>query len=158
MRVIAPPTTSLAPVLILRDGSVAAVRAGGPADHDTVREFFRQLSPESRYRRFFSAAEPSDDVIDRLIPTDPAHGVTLLAMRFVDGHERLLGMVSYIPISDTIAEVAFAVDEGYGRQGIATSLLERLAVQASHAGFESFRASTLSENGPCSTCSVIPGS
>ena len=45
-RVLAPPTTSLAPVFILRDGSVAAVRAGGPADHDTVREFFRQLSPD----------------------------------------------------------------------------------------------------------------
>lgn len=148
MRVIAPPTTSLAPVLILRDGSVVAIRAGSLADHDIVREFFRQLSPESRYRRFFSAAEPSDEVIDRLIPADPARGVTLLAMRSVDGHERLLGMVSYIPIDDTTAEVAFAVDEHYGRQGIATSLLERLAALASKSGFESFHASTLSENGP----------
>ena len=147
-RVIAPPTTSLAPVLILRDGSVAAVRPGRPADHDVVREFFRQLSPESRYRRFFSAAEPTDGVIDRLISGDPTNGVTLLATRIVEGHERLLGMVSYFPITETTAEVAFAVDEQYGRQGIATSLLERLAVQASQDGFESFHASTLSENGP----------
>jgi acetyl coenzyme A synthetase (ADP forming)-like protein len=151
MRVVAPPTTSLdtAPVLILRDGSVAAVRAASQADRAAVRDFFHRLSPESRYRRFFSAAEPSEDVIGRLcMSADPTKGVTLLATRSVDGHERLLGMVSYFPINAASAEVAFAVDEHFGGQGIATGLLERLAVLARTAGFERFQASTLSENAP----------
>jgi acetyl coenzyme A synthetase (ADP forming)-like protein len=151
MRVIAPPTTSLdpKPVLILRDGSVAAIRAASQADRDAVREFFHHFSPESRYRRFFSVAEPSEDVIGRLcMSADPAQGVTLLASRSVDGHERLLGMVSYFPVNSSSAEVAFAVDEQFGGQGIAMGLLERLAVRARAAGFQRFEASTLTENGP----------
>src|SRR5204862_4906044 len=89
VRFLAPPTTSLdpAPVLILRDGSVATVRVAVANDHALIRSFFHELSPESRYRRFFSAAEPSDDVIGRLMSPDPAHGITLLATRSIHGGE-----------------------------------------------------------------------
>src|SRR5712692_7953571 len=102
MRIIAPPSTSLdaAPdVIVLRDGTVASVRHARPADRDALRTFFHELSPESRYRRFFSAGEPADNIVDRLSATEGAgHGVTLLATRSMDGGERLLGMVSYLPI------------------------------------------------------------
>jgi acetyl coenzyme A synthetase (ADP forming)-like protein len=150
VRVVAPSSSSLdapADVLVLRDGSVAAVRRARPGDRDAIRQFFRDLSPESRYRRFFSAGEPSDLIIDRLCaPEDREHGITLLATRAAGSDERLLGMVSYIPISAADAEVAFAVDDHFGGLGIATGLLERLVPLASHAGFERFHAETLAEN------------
>src|ERR1700676_4194646 len=99
MRIIAPPSTSLdaAPdVIVLRDGTVASVRHARPADRDALRTFFHELSPESRYRRFFSAGEPADDVVDRLCASEGAgRGVTLGATRSIDGGGPRPGMVSY---------------------------------------------------------------
>src|SRR5579864_2499841 len=86
VRVIAPQPSSLdaAPdVLILREGSVASVRAGRPDDHHGIRRFFHNLSAESRYRRFFSAGEPSDKVVDELAGS-VGQAVTLIATRSLD--------------------------------------------------------------------------
>ena len=112
-----------------------------------MREFFHALTPESRYRRFFSPSDPPADVISRLCGlTDASQGVTLLAERSLPGEERLIGTASYIRIDDAVAEVAFAVDDNFGHLGIATGLLERLAALGSDAGFTRFRATTLAEN------------
>ena len=48
------------PRLVLRDGTVASVRASTPSDRDEVRRFFHDLSAGSRRNRFFTASEPSD--------------------------------------------------------------------------------------------------
>jgi hypothetical protein len=50
--------------IVLRDGTVAALRVTQPADHDAVRRFFHELSPESRRRRFFTLADPAETLID----------------------------------------------------------------------------------------------
>ena len=42
--------------VVLRDGTVATLRITRPADHDALRRFFHELSPESHHRRFFSLA------------------------------------------------------------------------------------------------------
>jgi len=44
----------------VRDGTVATLRVNTPADHDALRRFFHELSPESRRRRFFTLADPAD--------------------------------------------------------------------------------------------------
>jgi hypothetical protein len=62
MQLLPPPLPSCEdPTLgaVLRDGSVVSLKIAGPADHDAVRRFFHDLSPESRRRRFFTLAEPS---------------------------------------------------------------------------------------------------
>jgi hypothetical protein len=38
--------------VVLRDGSVAGIRLSSRADIAALRKFFRDLSAESRYRRF----------------------------------------------------------------------------------------------------------
>jgi acetyl coenzyme A synthetase (ADP forming)-like protein len=151
MRVIAPPHLPVedgpADRLMLRDGSVGVIRSTGPTDYDDVRRFFQDLSPESRWKRFFTAGEPPDAVVDRLCDSsDPTRGVTLVVVRSVDGQQRLIAVASYLRVNDSIAEVAFAVDDRFQGKGIATGLLERLAVLAAKAGFERFQATTLLEN------------
>src|SRR6185436_5064691 len=151
MRVAAPPPAPFdAPPgspLILRDGSVATVTAAGPADRDEIRRFFHDLSPESRYFRFFSSGEPPEAIVNRLsAPIDVRQSVTLLAWRSVDGQPSLLGMASYFRVDASAAEVAFAVDDRFGHVGIATALLERLAALAADAGFVRFEAVTLADN------------
>src|ERR1700686_4540478 len=68
--------------LILRDGTVATIRAAGPGDHAALRRSSHELSPGSRPRQFFTAGEPQDDVITRLCAAiDVTRSVTLLALR-----------------------------------------------------------------------------
>jgi hypothetical protein len=132
--------------LILRDGTVATIRAAGPGDRVAVRTFFHELSPESRHRRFFisrrtgppcTTGEPADDVMACLCAAlDVTRSVTLLALRSIGSEERLLGVASYFRVTDAVAEVAFAVDDHFGHRGIATGLLERLAALAVDGGFE----------------------
>ena len=51
--------------LILRDGSTAFIRPSEPGDRDAMREFFHQLSPQSKRRRFFSIADPAEALLER---------------------------------------------------------------------------------------------
>src|SRR6266508_110294 len=132
---------------VLRDGSVVTLKIAEPADLGAVRRFFHDLSPESRRRRFFGLAEPSDAFITRWCDSrDPTQTMTLLAMRLVDGALRPIAIGSYISIGSGCAEVAFAVDDRFQGKGLGTVLLERLAELAAANGFRRFEATTLPEN------------
>jgi acetyl coenzyme A synthetase (ADP forming)-like protein len=140
------------PRMVLRDGTVASVRIATPADRDALRRFFHDLSPESRRRRFFSASEPSDAILQRLADAgDPNQALTLIVHRYVvadDGQARPIATASYLAVNERLAEVAFAVDDRFQAKGLGSMLLERLAVIAAAHGFERFQASTLTENAP----------
>ena len=134
---------------MLRDGSVATLRASRPEDCKALRRFFHDLSPASRHRRFFTLAEPAAALIDRLCDSsDRARALTLLAIRNVDGEARPIAVGSYIGESPAAAEVAFAVDDRFHGKGLGTVLLERLAAAAIANGFRRFEATTLAENAP----------
>jgi len=132
---------------VLRDGSVATLRTTEPSDLPALRRFFHELSPESRRRRFFTIAEPTEAILERLADSsDPAKAVTLLAIRAVDGEPRPIAVGSYIAVAANAAEVAFAVDDRFHGRGLGTVLLERLAAIAAAHGFRRFDAITLPEN------------
>jgi acetate---CoA ligase (ADP-forming) len=132
---------------VLRDGSAVSLKIATAADHDAVRRFFHELSPESRRRRFFAIAEPSDALIARLCDaSDPAQTVTLLAMRHTGDEVRPIAVGSYIAVGSGAAEVAFAVSDAFQGKGLGTLLLERLAATAACHGLRRFEATTLPEN------------
>jgi acetyl coenzyme A synthetase (ADP forming)-like protein len=132
---------------LLRDGSVVTLKIADPTDHDAVRRFFHDLSPESRRRRFFAIAEPSEALIARLCQSGgPATMVTLLALRHVDDDVRPIAIGSYFDVGNGSAEVAFAVSDAFQGKGLGTLLLERLATIAASNGFRRFEATTLPEN------------
>jgi acyl-CoA synthetase (NDP forming)/GNAT superfamily N-acetyltransferase len=133
--------------LILRDGSTAFLRVSEPADLDALREFFYQLSPESRKRRFFSSAKPSEDLLARQCDSsDPRSRLTLIVSRIVEGTSRIIATGSYAARDETSAEVAFAVDDEFQGKGLGGLLLERLALLAARHGFTRFWALTRVEN------------
>jgi acetate---CoA ligase (ADP-forming) len=139
--------TAVAPILVLRDGSVATIRPSSLADVPALRQFFHDLSSESRYRRFFSAGEAPDAVIERLSDsTHPARNLTLVAERSVDGAVRIVAAASYTAVNSDCAEAAFAVADTFQGKGLGTLLLERLAVLAERAGIRRFQATTLASN------------
>ncbi len=133
--------------LILRDGSTAFIRLSEPADLDALREFFYQLSPESRKRRFFSSAKPSEDLLARQCDSsDPRSRLTLIVSRILEGTSRIIATGSYAARDDTTAEVAFAVDDEFQGKGLGGLLLERLALLAARHGLTRFWALTRVEN------------
>ena len=144
----APATEDLdAPRLILRDGSSATVRLATPADRDELRRFFRDLSPESRRQRFLAAGQAPEAIVDQFCaPSNPSRGLTLLAVRHIDGQNHIIAAAGYAAVTATIAEVAFAVDDRFHGKGIATLLFERLAAQAMDSGFLGFQATTFADN------------
>jgi acyl-CoA synthetase (NDP forming)/GNAT superfamily N-acetyltransferase len=133
--------------LILRDGSTAFIRLSEPGDRDALREFFHQLSPVSKRRRFFSGADPAEALLARQCDSsDPRSQLTLIVNRIVEGASRIIATGSYVARDETTAEVAFAVDDEFHGKGLGGLLLERLALLAARHGFVRFWALTRVEN------------
>jgi acetyl coenzyme A synthetase (ADP forming)-like protein len=152
MQVMTPPLPAAeqtASRVTLRDGTIATLRVSRPDDHDAVRRFFHDLSPESHQRRFFTLADPSERLIDAFCDSsDPSRQLTLLALRVTDGELRPIAVGSYIDLGNRAAEAAFAVADSFQGKGLGTILLERLAPIAAASGFRRFEAMVLPENGP----------
>ena len=67
--------------LVLNDGSTVEVRPVVPADRQLIAEGFERLSPESRYRRFFSpVSRLSSRQLDYLTDVDHHDHEALLAI------------------------------------------------------------------------------
>ena len=83
--------------LTLRDGTTVQVHVAGPGDCEALADFFRRLSPESRWRRFLSLALPRPELIASLCDSsEQRSGLTLLATRVQDGEPRVIATGSYL--------------------------------------------------------------
>jgi acyl-CoA synthetase (NDP forming)/GNAT superfamily N-acetyltransferase len=133
--------------IILRDGSTALIRPAEPGDRDELREFFHQLTPESKRRRFFSIADPAEALLERQCDSsNPRVQLTLIVRRILEGASRIIACASYVARDTASAEVAFAVDDEFQGRGLGGILLERLALIAARHGFVRFWAVTRLEN------------
>jgi acetate---CoA ligase (ADP-forming) len=140
----APATTSR---LVLRDGSTAGVRPATGSDRDALRRFFGELSPASRRLRFLAAANVSEELLAQFCDNSNTHkALTLIVCRRAADGTHVIGIGSYFADSEASAEVAFAVGDEFHGRGIATALLERLALYGRDQNFEYFSASVLPEN------------
>jgi acetate---CoA ligase (ADP-forming) len=148
-RYVPPPYQDAAEAgrLVLRDGSTAQVRLARPADLAELQGFFAQLSPESRRRRFFSAAPPSAELIaSHCDCSNPQSALTLVVFRTHEGKPHIIATGSYLAKDPKTAEVAFAVGDAFQGKGLGTLLLERLALLAVRHGFTRFWAVTHTDN------------
>ena len=141
----APPATTSR--VVLRDGSTAGVRRATGSDRDALRRFFDELSPASRRLRFLVAANVSEELLTQFCDNNnPRKSLTLIVCRRVVDGMHVIGVGSYFADSEASAEVAFAVGDEFHGRGIATALLERLAVYGRDQNFDYFSASVLPEN------------
>jgi len=137
----------------LHDGTLVRLRHLGPDDADELRAGFAQLSPESRYRRFFSPIPRlPEPLLRRLVGTDGHHHVALVAesLPYDDEPPAPLGVARFIRIvgRPSAAEVAVTViDEMHGR-GLGRLLLEAIVVLAREHDVAIIVASVLADNAP----------
>jgi GNAT superfamily N-acetyltransferase len=133
------------------DGLAMRLRLVRPSDKEKLLQGFSQLSPQSRYLRFFATKSGlTARELRYFTETDSLDHVALGALeRHPDGSEgQGLGIGRFIRDSanPTTAEVAITVVDTMQRRGIGRLLLERLVAAAEERGIERFRFECLAQN------------
>lgn len=130
--------------VLLSDGTTAHVRDISPADGEALVDFHRSLSTESIVLRFFGPHPVlSDKEVAHFTTVDGADRVALVAERA----GRIVAVARYDRTAGSDdAEVAFVVADAFQGKGLATILLEHLAVAARAHGIRRFVADTLADN------------
>jgi nucleotide-binding universal stress UspA family protein/RimJ/RimL family protein N-acetyltransferase len=129
----------------LRDGSQVEIRSIEPDDRDALREGFERLSPQSRYRRFFSpVAQLSERDLDYLTDVDHSDHEALVAVDPDSGEG--VGVARYVRTGPEVAEPAIVVADDWQRRGVATRLLDALVGRALEEGVRRFEAPVLADN------------
>jgi ribosomal protein S18 acetylase RimI-like enzyme len=131
----------------LADGLPIRTRPLRPEDREKLRNGFARLSPESRYRRFFSAPDTlSEATLDYLTTPDGRDHVAIgaeLAAAGADGSYGI-GIARFVRLPDEPSAAVAVIDEMQHR-GVGRLLLREL-VRAAHArGVTTF------------VCHVLPG-
>jgi acetyl coenzyme A synthetase (ADP forming)-like protein len=129
--------------VVLADGGTARIRPSRPDDEPGLLALYERLSDDSIYLRFFSPVpRPTAVQLERITSVDYVDHMVLVAQVGSD----ILAVARYDRIEPTEAEVAFAVADDQQRRGLATLLLEHLAVIARAHGVTTFWADTLPGN------------
>lgn len=138
------PLDGVSGTALLANGRSVDIAPAAPADLARVRTFYERLSDTATYSRFFGIrrAIPERE-LRSVVAQDVPHHVTLLAS--IDNE--LIGIGEFVMSEKPDeAEVAFAVADDHHREGVATLLLERLAVVARRCGLKQLVAQTLPDN------------
>jgi GNAT superfamily N-acetyltransferase len=129
----------------LLNGSEITLREVTPDDKEAIAAGFERLSPESRYRRFFSPMKRLSEADLRYL-TEVDHRDHEAIVAIGPGDEPV-GVARYVRGERVAeAEVAVAVVDDWQGRGAATALLERLVQRARENGIERFVAVVLEEN------------
>ena len=129
----------------LRDGTRIAVRPIEPEDRARLLAAFERLSPDSRYRRFFSpVTHLSEAQLDHLTRVDHHDHEALVAM--APDEDRIIGVARYVRTRPGHAEPAITVADDWQRRGVATALLGLLVGRALDEGIGTFDAIVLVGN------------
>ncbi len=136
----------------MRGDRELTLRLVRPDDKALMRRGFERLSPESRYRRFFTnKSKLTDDELAYLTEVDGdshfALGATTTA---ADGERVGVAIARFIRLSDnpTVAEAAIVVSDDWQKCGVGRLLFDRLVAAARERGVEHFRAEVLASNAP----------
>ena len=135
--------------LVLRDGTAVVARPLTQADRPALAEAYRQLSPESRYNRFWTHTGESvgEKMLDRVLDQNPAIHVSWTVLDPAREFSPLGAASWWRDLKNPAdAEISLIVlDDEQGR-GIGTLLLALLWLTAGRAGVESIVAYVLREN------------
>ena len=119
----------------LRDGTEVDIRAIEPGDKALLAEAFSRLSPESRYRRFFTSKRSlSEGEIKFFLEVNFTTHVALVCELEEGGRKVIAGGGRYVVCAPGSAEVAFMVDDAHQSLGIGSLLMRHLVACARSAG------------------------
>ena len=134
----------------LSDGTAVRLRCVRPSDKQLLLAGFDRLSPESRYRRFFTERSVLDAADLRyLTEVDGQRHFALGALcRDPEGRQQGIGVTRFVSLDGIVAEPAVAVIDEMQGKGLGRLLFQRLIVAAQERGIERFSAEVLATNDP----------
>jgi GNAT superfamily N-acetyltransferase len=135
----------------LADGTRVLFRPIRASDKDMLQIGLQQLSPESRYRRFFRHIDHlSEGQLQYLTEVDGHDHVAWIAVLPDAPGSPGIGVGRYIRLKGEpeVAEAAVTVIDSHHNQGLGRTLLRLLARSAIENGVRAFRAWTLGDNHP----------
>ena len=135
--------------VVLEDGTKVRLRLVRPDDKDLFLAGWERLSPESRYRRFFSAkANLTDAELRYLTETDNVDHLAIGATTRKDGDEEALGVARFIRLTGrpTVADAAVTVVDDAQGKGLGRLLLTRIIAAARERGIDRFSCDILATN------------
>ncbi len=128
--------------VLLRDGSTLRLQAPSRADYEDIRDFYEQLSPQSKYFRFHGIGR-ADLVARAAVESSGIDRVSLIARHA----GRVIAACSYEGLREPgVAEIALAVADDEQGRGIGTRMLEQLAAIGSERGVRRLDAAVLAVN------------
>lgn len=133
----------------LRDGQTGQLRLLQPEDRDLLVQGFSELSPMTRYHRFFAHKHQlTRQDLDYLTVLDHERHVALGAVRTcAQGRVHPMGVARFISGPDPReAEAAVVVVDAHQRLGLGQVLLEHLGEAAAERGIETLLFTTLAIN------------
>jgi GNAT superfamily N-acetyltransferase len=134
----------------LSDGTAVRLRRVRPTDKQLLLDGFQRLSPESRYRRFFterSALKPAD--LRYLTEVDGVRHFALGALcRDAAGRQQGIGVTRFVSTDGIVAEPAVAVIDEMQGKGLGRLLFQRLVEAAMERDIQRFTAEVLAANEP----------
>ena len=128
--------------LLLRDQKTVLIRPTQASDTAALQGFFRSMSKEDRYTRFFRRLNHlSDAEAQRLCHVDHDSEVAFLVLYGAKGKEEIIGSAFYfVNPSANMAEVAYMVSPAWQGKGIGTAMQLRLMEHAKTRGLRGFTA------------------
>lgn len=145
MTMMAVPTDTRE--FVLRNRRIVRLRPLRSTDRSTYERAVVDLSPRSRYLRFFAPiARPSESLLDQMTRIDGHRHVAYVAL--TPDERTIVGVVRYVRSADAlqVGEVAIAVADDWQGRGLGGQLLRHTVEHARLAGLESLEATTLREN------------
>jgi hypothetical protein len=144
------PSSQFEPrTLTLSGGRSVVVRALGPDDVPGLTQLYEGLSPDDRYRRFFSSGVPADAWIERMANPGARGGFGLVAVEGTDPASTgpAVAEASYTPLANGDGELAITVASGW-RGWLGPYLLDVLLEVAGDHGHPNLEADILTANQP----------
>lgn len=147
---------------VLEDGSAIVLKTIKPGDKQNLQDGVRRLSPESRFRRFFSGkSELTRRELAYFTEIDGEnHFALACGHKLADGTLEGLAVARFVRRKDCpeAAEPAIAVVDDWQGKGVGRLLLTRLATAALERGIVRFEAEVLADNEPMiGLLSTFPG-
>ncbi len=130
----------------LPDGRMMSVRPMRRDDAVGLGRLYEALSLDDRYLRFFSAYQPSRDVLDHMATVGDKHGCGLVAvLTDAAGQEEIVGEASFTPLPDGNGELGITVASAW-RGWLGPYLLDTLVEAAAERGVPNLEADIMFEN------------
>lgn len=119
------------------------------SDEPILKDFFYNLSEETRYNRFLSRREdmPREMLQDLFLVVDYTREMVILATIEHEGAEVVIGVGQYVVLEGSLtAQVALVIRDDYQGRGLGSELLSYLANIAQKQGLTGFTAEILPDN------------